>query len=227
MGGSSKSKTEIPKWLEGAARSNIATAKDISKIGYVPYYGPDVAALDPMQTAAMQNTANAASAFGLGAPADAMAGMPQAQTFAGGVQGYSSAPMYQQSLDTLKQNAPGQYKAIMDMFIDPITGADPNGRRGNGGGNANPLSDPFMSMFMGMGGMGMNSGGSGGGGGWPTGAPGGIRSTSSMNTPMSYMPGGVNTRNPASRVNQAAAALTANRNTVSAGSRPMANPRRS
>lgn len=223
MGGSSKSKTEIPKWLESAARGNIATAKDISKIGYVPYYGPDVAALDPMQTAAMQNTANAASAFGLGAPTDAMAGMPQAQTFAGGVQGYSSAPMYQQSLDALKQNAPGQYKAIMDMFIDPITGKMANQKQGSI--TADQFMDRFFGMFMpGLGGGGGGSGGSGGG--WPTGAPGGIRSTSSANTPMSYLPGGVNTRNPASRVNQAAAALTSMPSTVSASSRPMANPRR-
>lgn len=220
MGGSQKTKTEIPKWLEGAARGNIAQAKDIASIGYTPYFGPDVAAFDPMQTAAFQNTADAASAFGLAAPSNPMAGMPEAQTFAGGVQGYSSAPMYQGAIDQLKQNAPGQYKAIMDMFIDPITGADPNGRRTQN--RAPQFVDPFMAAL----GLGNGGGGGNSNGGWPTGAPGGVRSTSSMNSALSYLPGGVNTRNPASRVNQAAAALTANSNTVSASNRPMANPRR-
>jgi hypothetical protein len=122
-GGSTTSKTEIPEWLENAAIENINKGRDVSQIGYTPYYGPDVAAFSPMQTQSMQSTGNAASAFGLAPQGfDAMAGMPQAQTFAGGVQGYSSAPLYEESLATFKEKRPAQYNAIMGMFIDPITG---------------------------------------------------------------------------------------------------------
>jgi len=127
-GGSTTSKTEIPAWLEGAAIENINKARGVSELGYVPYYGPDVAAFSPMQQQSMQSTGNAASAFGLAPQGfDAMAGMPQAQSFAGGIQGYSSAPLYEESLAQLQQKRPAQYKAMTDMFIDPFTGARPSG----------------------------------------------------------------------------------------------------
>lgn len=118
-GGSQSTSVKIPAWLEQAAQGNLARADRVAQIGYTPYYGPEVAAFTPMQQAAMQGTNQAASAFGMAAPADAMAGMPQAQTFAGGVQGYSSAPMYEEALAALQQNAPGQYNAIRNMFLDP------------------------------------------------------------------------------------------------------------
>ena len=125
-GGTNTSNTEIPAWLENAAIESVNKARDVSQIGYVPYYGPDVAAFSPMQQQSMQSTGSAASAFGLAPQGfDAMAGMPQAQTFAGGVQGYSSAPLYEQSLDKLFANAPAQYAALSQQFIDPFTGAAP------------------------------------------------------------------------------------------------------
>lgn len=121
-GGKTTTEVQIPQYLEDAVRGNIARGSDVAKLGYTPYYGPDVAAMTPMQVAAAQNINQGASAFGLAAPSDPMAGMPQAQTFAGGVQGYSSGPIYDQSLEMLKQNRPGQYDAITGMFIDPQTG---------------------------------------------------------------------------------------------------------
>ena len=140
-GGTTSGSTQIPAWLENAAIENINKARDVSQIGYTPYYGPDVAAFSPMQQQSMQSTGNAASAFGLAPQGfDAMAGMPQAETFAGGVQGYSSAPMYEQSLDKLFANAPAQYNAMSDMFIDPFTGARP--RNGYG---ATPAQTSQMS----------------------------------------------------------------------------------
>lgn len=111
-GGSQTSKVEIPKWMEDAAKRNIAQGERTAQIGYMPYYGPDVAAFSPMQEASFQNTADMASAFGMSAPSSGMEGMPQAQTFAGGMQGYSSAPMFEQSVDALRENRPGQY----DMY---------------------------------------------------------------------------------------------------------------
>ena len=151
-GGTSSSNTQIPAYLEDAVRENINRARDVSQIGYVPYYGPDVAAFSPMQQQSMRSTGNAASAFGLAPEGfDGTAGIPQAQTFAGGVQGYSSAPLYEQSLDKLFANAPAQYNAMNDMFIDPFTGA----RSRNNYGNASPV--------MGMARPSVNGGGDGSG----------------------------------------------------------------
>jgi hypothetical protein len=88
----------------------------------VPYYGPDVAAFSPAQQAAFQNTAGAAGAFGLASPTDPYGGMGAPTDF-GGVQGYSSAPLYQQSVDALAANRPGQKQYIDSFFIDPTTSA--------------------------------------------------------------------------------------------------------
>ena len=157
-GGSSSQTTEIPAWLENAAIQNINRANDVSQIGYTPYYGPDVAAFSPMQQQSMQSTGNAASAFGLAPQGyDAMAGMPQAQTFANGMQGYSSAPLYQQSVDQLQQNRPAQYQAMADMFIDPFTGARPNGNYA-----ASPAQVQQMFSNSGGGGGGISPNGGGG-----------------------------------------------------------------
>lgn len=122
-GGSTTSQVEVPAWLENAAIENINRARQAQEIGYVPYYGPDVAAFSPMQTQAMQATGSAAQAFGLASPSfDPLAGIPQAQEFAGGLMGYSSAPLYEQSVAELQAQRPAQAAAIEGMFIDPITG---------------------------------------------------------------------------------------------------------
>lgn len=124
-GGKQTTEIKIPEWLEGAARTNMARADEIAKIGYTPYYGPDVAAFTPMQQAAFQNTGQAAQAFGMAAPQDPMAGMPQAQTYAGGIQGYSSGSLYDQALAELQRRAPAQFAALQAPFINPQTGAQP------------------------------------------------------------------------------------------------------
>ena len=134
-GGSSTTKVEVPQYIEDAAKANLARADEIAQIGYTPYYGPDVAAFTPMQQASFQNTADAANAFGMGAPAsqqDIMGGMPAPTTYAGGVQGYSSAPIYEQSVSELQRQRPGQYEALMAPFINPVTGADPAAPFGDG-----------------------------------------------------------------------------------------------
>jgi hypothetical protein len=120
-GGRQTTEVKIPAWLEQAAQENLARAGEVSRIGYTPYMGPDVAALSPMQVSAMQGTGQAASAFGLPG-GDPMAGMPAPQTFAGGVQGYSSYPLYEQALANLRATAPGQFAALQAPFINPVTG---------------------------------------------------------------------------------------------------------
>ena len=124
-GGTQTSQITIPDYIEEAARRNLAKAEDISQIGYVPYYGPDVAAFTPMQEASFQQTADVASAFGLAAPTaqtDIMGGMPAPTQYAGGVRGYSSAPMYEQAISELAAQRPAQAEYLQSFFIDPMTG---------------------------------------------------------------------------------------------------------
>lgn len=122
-GGSTTSQVQIPEYIEAAAQRNLNKAERISQLGYVPYYGPDVAALTPMQQASMQNVAGAAGAFGLAAPTGQdIYGMPAPTTYAGGIQGYSSAPMFEQAQAELAARRPAQKSYIDSFFIDPFTG---------------------------------------------------------------------------------------------------------
>lgn len=118
-GGSQTTQVEVPQYVEDAARANLAQGQEVSRIGYTPYYGPDVAAFSPMQTAAMQNAADFASAFGMAPQMDVTAGMPQAQEYAGGIRGYSSAPLYEQAVAELAARRPAQAALIESQFIDP------------------------------------------------------------------------------------------------------------
>ena len=110
-GGSRTTATEIPDWIKEPAVRNLARAEDVQKIGYMPYYGADVAGFTPMEQQAMQNQVSQAQAFGLAPQGmNAMAGMPQTQSFdiGGGqtVQGYSSAPLYEQAVAELQTKQP-------------------------------------------------------------------------------------------------------------------------
>ena len=125
-GGSTSTSVAVPEYIEEAAKRNLNKAEGISQIGYAPYIGADVAALTPMQEAAAQNIADTASVFGTAggnmSQQDIRGGMPEPTTFAGGVRGYSSAPMYEQSLEAFDEARPGQKEYIDSFFIDPYTG---------------------------------------------------------------------------------------------------------
>ena len=157
-GGSTSSTVEIPQYIEDAAKRNLARADTISQIGYVPYYGADVAAFTPMQEAAFRNTAGTAGAFGLAggdmSQSDIMGGMPAPTTYAGGVRGYSSAPMFEQSMAELATRRPGQKALIDSLFIDPYSGVP--------GSNVGPTVD-YTATPGDLGGI--SAGGGGGGGG--------------------------------------------------------------
>ena len=92
---------------------------DASQVGNVVYRGPDVAAFNPMQNAAFQNTQQAAGAFGMNTGAGNY--MPQAVE-AGGAMGYSSAPVYDQAMQNFQEAAPAQADYIASFGIDPVTG---------------------------------------------------------------------------------------------------------
>ena len=129
-GGGQSTKTEIPEWAESATKRNLARAEEVQKIGYMPYYGPDVAGFTPTQQAAMQNNLAAASAFGMAAPTDAMAGMPQAQDFGGGISGYSSGNLFDQAVAEFERREPAYAKEYNELFAgntytNPFPGPGP------------------------------------------------------------------------------------------------------
>lgn len=118
-GGSQTTKMEIPKWIEEPATRNLARAEAAQKIGYMPYSGPQIAAFNPTQQAAMQANIGAAEAFGLLSPGSLqpLQGMPAPQTYAGGVQGYSSMPLYDQAVAELQSRSPNQVAAYNQLFV--------------------------------------------------------------------------------------------------------------
>ena len=100
--------TQLPKWFEDYTRMVTQQAQQGAGIGYVPWSGPDVAALSPMQNAAFQGTNTMAAAYGL-PQSEGTTGMGQPQRFAGGAQGYSSFPLYQQQIRQLQRRNPEQF----------------------------------------------------------------------------------------------------------------------
>jgi hypothetical protein len=107
--GSSTQKTEIPEYAEDASKQALGMANARNELGYIPYHGPDVAAFNPMQKAAMQGANTMAASAGLGtAP---MSYMP-AQDFGGGIMGHSSQPLYQSNMDALEAANPELFAAL-------------------------------------------------------------------------------------------------------------------
>jgi hypothetical protein len=125
-GGGQSTKTEIPVWAEEATKRNLARAEDVQRIGYMPYYGPDVAAFNPTQQLAMQNNMDAAAAFGLASPGqDAMAGMPRATDY-NGMQGYSSGGLYDQAVADFERNKPGYAREYNALFAKNSSSDEPS-----------------------------------------------------------------------------------------------------
>jgi len=132
MGGSSSTtktvqENKIPAYLTEASKLAVEEAKKIKEMGYLPYFGPEIAALNPYEQARAQNVGGMAAAFGLSAPAVMdMSGVDTATS--GGVTGYTTAPAYFSALERLKELRPDQYEYFANLGrFDPITGAvNPN-----------------------------------------------------------------------------------------------------
>ena len=124
MGSRSTQKTEVPAYIEEAGRLALERAKQIQGMGYIPYMGPEVAAVNPYEQAAAANVGAMASAFGMQAPAAVdMGGMPTVTQ--GGMTGYSSYPSYMASLERLRETRPEMYQYLSNMTqFDPITGME-------------------------------------------------------------------------------------------------------
>jgi len=115
-GGSSTTKVEIPKYLEDASKANLAEAREVSRIGYVPQSGAQIAAFNDAQVAARQNVNDMAEAFGMQGAGDFQ--MPEAVEV-DGIRGYETIGLYDQALAELEARRPGQYAAITSRFLDP------------------------------------------------------------------------------------------------------------
>ena len=158
----------------------------------------------------MFNTGQAASAFGLAPSPPPSAGMPTVQTFADGTRGYSAFPLYEQAVNALKMRNPDQYAKLMAPFSGegqfgitsmPMGGVAPQSygqpmREGppQGSGASRDYGSTAADRIA--------QGGSGGGGGSTA------ASRIASSNLASRLPGGVNTRDPLSAINQAAARLT-------------------
>ena len=121
-GGTNQKNITLPRFYETALQQQVGQARDTAQIGYTPYYGPDVAAFSPMQDAAIQNTNDAAAAFGMASANPTASYMPETTTM-GGVTGYASQPLMEASMDAFSADRPGQASFIESMTIDPVTGA--------------------------------------------------------------------------------------------------------
>ena len=135
-GGSETTQTEVPDWIKQPAIRNLQRAEDVQRIEYMPYRGPEVAAFNATQNAAMNNNIGAAEAFGLLQPnhgLTATTGMPTPTDF-NGFSGYSSMPIYDQALADTKAAQPGavaQYDALFGANVP----TQRNYGGGRGGGN--------------------------------------------------------------------------------------------
>jgi hypothetical protein len=136
--------TKIPEYLEEARKIALQQAQQIQQMGYMPYMGPEIAAVNPYEQAMAQNVGQMASAFGMSAPSDLDMGMPTVTQ--GGMTGYSSYPIYQSAMERLREQRPEQYDFFAGQTgFDPITGAatgyvPPTFNIGDGTGGVAPVT---------------------------------------------------------------------------------------
>jgi len=144
-GGGQKTTTEttVPEFIRGPADRNLQRAEALQQIEYMPYYGPQVAAFNDNQAAAFQNNNNAASAFGLIAPTNAMSSMPTPTTYDNGMKGYSSIPLYDQAMTDLKANYGNTVDAYDALFGNAVPTNTPQNTGGGGGGGGGGVSFNF------------------------------------------------------------------------------------
>ncbi|MGY8894921.1 MAG: hypothetical protein ACKVJD_12290, partial [Burkholderiales bacterium] len=105
-GGSNTSAQSIPDWVQGPAQDNLAKAKLAGEIGFMPYYGPEVAGLSPMQQQGMQRTQDALSAYGLAPQGSQYQSSLPEQTTMGGVSGYGSGNLFDAAVAELGRRNP-------------------------------------------------------------------------------------------------------------------------
>ena len=166
-GGSNTSAQSIPDWVQGPAQDNLAKAKLAGEIGFMPYYGPEVAGLSPMQTQGMQRTQDALSAYGLAPQGSQYQSSLPEQTTMGGVSGYGSGNLFDAAVAELGRRNPelaARYASAMAPVVRPPPPPAPVGILGNMGGGGGDGYSGNSSFGTGVGG-GAGYGGANGFGG--------------------------------------------------------------
>jgi len=146
-GGKKETATTIPDWVRGPAERNLRRAEQVQQLKYMPYTGPQVAAFNETQNAAMNNNIGAAKAFGLLDPNSnltATSGMPAPKEYAGGFKGYGSIDIYDQALKELTARDPANMAAYNNLFGNAVPALLARGGGGGGGGGVSPstTTDP-------------------------------------------------------------------------------------
>lgn len=117
--------TELPGYLQDFQKANMRRAEELSTLGYSPYTGPEVAAVNPWEEIAGVNQAQMSGAFNMGAPSTSIASrMPETVTAPDGSEGYSSFPIFNQAVAELANVAPEfdqRYKSQLNLpsYGDP------------------------------------------------------------------------------------------------------------
>ena len=83
------SNVKVPDYIKKFHRENIGRAEGLADTGYLPWTGPDVAAVNPWEQLGAQQQNAASSAFGLGSVNTPYSNLPP-EVEMGGVRGYSS-----------------------------------------------------------------------------------------------------------------------------------------
>jgi hypothetical protein len=145
----------------------LAKAKLAGEIGYMPYYGPEVAGLSPMQTQGMQRTQDALSAYGMAPQGSQYQSSLPEQTSMGGVSGYGSGNLFDAAVAELAVRNPemaARYASAMAPVVRPPPPPPaPVGLLGNMGGGGDGFSGGGYTD--GGNGVGVNGGPIGSGGG--------------------------------------------------------------
>ena len=185
--------------IEAARNFLLEQAMQQSSAG--PVNIPQYQAVAP--AAMYSGTNDLLSSLGLGTVAPPS--MPT--TTVGGMEVYTSQPFQEQMETSYAEAYPGQYDFLRSFYMDPVTGergtrsygyVDPNApvtMPGSGGGNQYNNSDSDSTAYA----IEMHN---------RINDRGDRRSTTSINTPLSRAPGGIDTVNPGSTFNQIAALAT-------------------
>lgn len=124
MGGSSKTVTQAkPPHIVEAEQDALAMANYLSKLGYVPRTGVQVAGLSDRTMDSMKGTNMGLEAFGL-PTSNVMSNIPTPTYSESGIRGYTTTSGLDEMLAKMQEERPAQYNRIMDMFIDPKGSGD-------------------------------------------------------------------------------------------------------
>lgn len=115
IGGKRTSETNIDPDLKAASLETLKLADQAGRLGFTPYTGPTVAGFTPSQAAAVANTNQAASAFGLAESAGPAMTGGEVIPGTGGAVGYSPYGIYEQAL----ANMDPEKRAMIEAFLRP------------------------------------------------------------------------------------------------------------